>query len=442
MIQAMRATQFVCLLLSIVIPAVYGCGAGGDMQGGGALVNTPSRNADNSPEPPSQASAFNGPVRQVLGIQGSGGDVYVSGDFTAYGGVSVAQVVRLRPDGSLHGGFLLPSSIDHPVSGIALAADGSGDLYVTDSLIERGQSSSLGTGRIWRLHADGTFDTVFAMGTITIEADAFPPDPKFRPVVRSMAPLADGRVYVAAEGRYNGASAGHVIRLNRDGSLDTTFADQTPYPVYRIVPARDGSGDIYIGTFDRHTPGSWHSRYLLRLNGDGTRDAGFNTAAFLWTDARIDLMVPAEDGSGDVFAQGSFLDLSQPNPGGPFALRGLVRVDPDGSIDRTSPRPQVDPLVSVVAMMMTADGTGDWFVGQRLGVDRFQVLRYRADGPINPSFPLATIIGNALHTLAPALDGSGDLYIGGDFQSYNGAAVEHLIRVNSNGTLDADPVSG
>ncbi len=441
MIQAMRATHFVCLLLSIVIPALSGCGAGGDVQGGGALVNTPGSTTGNSPEPATQAQAFNGPVRQVLGIQGTGGDVYVRGDFTSYGGVPVAQVVRLRPDGSLHGGFVLPASIDHPVSGIALAADGSGDVYVADSLIERGLPSSVGTGRIWRIRADGSIDTVFAMGTITIESDAFPPDPEFRPVVRSMTPLGDGRVYVAAGGRYNGAPVGQVIRLNRDGSLDTSFTAQTPYPVYRVVLTGDGTGDVYIGTFDRHAPGSWDSRYLLRLNGDGTQDAGFNTAAFIWPEARIEFMVPVNDGSGDLFARGTFLDLSQPNPGGPFALRGLVRINPDGSIDRTSPTPQIDPLASVVAMVMATDGSGDWFVGQRIGADRFQVLRYRADGPINPAFPMATIVGNELHTLALAPDGSGDLYIGGDFQSYNGATVDHLIRVNSNGTIDAGPVT-
>lgn len=439
--QALRATPLVCLLLLMVMPGLSGCGAGGDVPSGGALGNTPGSNAGNDPEPGTQALAFNGPVRQVVGIPGSGGDVYVRGDFSAYGEQSVSGVVRLRPDGSLHGGFVLPASIDHPVSVIALAADGTGDLYVSDSLIERGVSSSIGTGRIWRLHADGTIDSVFAMGTITIESDAFSPDPEFRAVIRSLAPLSDGRLYVAAGGRFNGTPVGQVMRLNRDGSLDPSFTDLAPYPVYRVVPARDGSGDLYIGTYERHAPGSWDSRYLLRLNADGTLDAGFDTAAFIWTNARIDLMVPADDGSGDLFARGSFLDLSQPNPGGPFALRGLVRIDPDGAMDRTSPRPQVDPQASVVAMVMTADGTGDWFVGQRIAADQFQVLRYRGDGPINPSFPVALIVGNGLHALTPAPDGSGDLYIGGDFQSYNGAAVDHFIRVNSTGTIDPGPVT-
>jgi hypothetical protein len=441
MIQAMRATQLVCVLLSVVMPGLSGCGAGGDVPSGGALVNTPGSNAGNNPEPANQPPLFNGPVRQVLGIPGTGGDIYVFGDFTAYGDQSVAQIVRVRPDGSLHAGFVLPASLDRPVSGIALAADGTGDLYIADSLIERGVSSSVGTGRIWRVHADGSVDATFAMGTINIETDAFPPDPEFRPVVRSLAPLGDGRVYVAAGGRYNGTPVGQVMRINRNGSPDTGFTAQTPYPVYRVIPTGDGSGDVYIGTYERHAPGSWDSRYLLRLNGDGTVDAGFDTAAFIWAEARIEFMIPVGDGSGDLFARGSFLDLSQPNPGGPFALRGLVRIDPNGAIDRTSPRPQVDPLASVVAMVMATDGSGDWFVGQRTAIDRFQVLRYRADGLINPSFPAALIIGNELHALTPAPDGSGDLFIGGDFQSYNGAAVSHLIRVNSNGTVDSGRVT-
>lgn len=437
MTQARRAVHFVCLLL--LVAGLSGCGGAGDVPSAGALGNAPGSNAGGSPEPINQALVFNGPVRQVLGVPNGSGDVYVRGDFSAYRDQSVAPVVRLRADGSLNGSFRLPASIDHQISGLALADDGSGDLYIADYVIERGVASSIGTGRIWRIHSDGTIDSTFAMGTFSIESDAFPPDPEFRPVVRSIAAMGDGsgRVYVAAGGRYNGTAVGQVVRLNRNGSLDAGFTDQAPYPVFRVVPANDGTGDLYIGTYDRDSPSGWVSHYLLRLNADGTLDAGFNTAAFVWVEARIAFMIPVGDGSGDLFAVGTFLNLAESNPGGPNAFRGLVRVNPNGAIDRLSPKPQVDPLATVNVMVKATDQSGDWFVGQRTALDQFKVVRYKADGTVNPRFTTVQLVGNNLNTLMPSPDTTGDLYIGGDFWSYNGAAVNHLIRVNSDGTLDS-----
>jgi hypothetical protein len=89
----------------------------------------------------------------------------------------------------------------------------------------------------------------------------------------------------------------------------------------------------------------------------------------------------------------------------------------------------------VWALAKAQDGTGDWFVGVGVSLDEFRVDRYKADGILDPVFAPGRIQGNELNVLLPAPDDSGDLYMGGDFLSYNGIEVTHVLRVSREGTL-------
>jgi uncharacterized delta-60 repeat protein len=421
------------LLMFLGLP---GCGGNGEAQPG--LLGNPSAGPTGAGF--NQARGFNGPVRSIILVPGSEGDIYVSGDFTTYSNSTVAPIVRLRADGSINRSFTLSASINNRISSMALADDGSGDLYVADSLVEQDGAPPSGRGHIWKVHSDGTLDPTFTVGTITVVADELPMDPIFWAVVRSIVPVGDGsgRIYVAVEGVYNGISVGPVVRLNSNGSLDITFASQTSFAhVFRVVPANDGSGKIYIATFRRNDPSTWVSYLLLRLNIDGTLDPGFDTGARGSPESRISLMVPVGDGSGDLFAVGVFPNFSAPSP---IDFRGLVRFHSNGTIDLTSPRPQVDPLHQVKALVKTADGNRNWFVAESMGENESKVLRYKADGSLNPVFRAA--LHGTPHVIVPAQDGTGDLYVGGQFLSFNDRGVSHLARVNSDGTLDEGTVVG
>jgi hypothetical protein len=39
--------------------------------------------------------------------------------------------------------------------------------------------------------------------------------------------------------------------------------------------------------------------------------------------------------------------------------------------------------------------------------------------------------------MAPATDGSGDLYVGGRFTAYNSKGINRIVRLNTDGTVDA-----
>jgi uncharacterized delta-60 repeat protein len=422
----------------VVFTSTLGCGGNGETQ-----PDLQSSSSSHTGRGFNQARGFNGPVRSIIPVPNGNGDVYVSGDFTTYGESTVAPVVRLRFDGSINRSFTLPSSINNRISSIALADDGSGDLYVADYLVEQSAAPHTGTGRIWKIHADGAIDGAFVVGTIIVTSDSFPSDPIFRAVVRNIVPVGDGsgRVYVAVGGLYNGVLVGSVVRLNPNGSLDTTFISQTlSRDVFLVVPANDESGNIYVATYRRDDPNTWVSYLLLRLHPDGSLDSDFDTGVRGSPEARISRMVPVGDGSGDLFAIGVFPNFADPLP---FvnAFRGLVRIDSSGTIDVISPKPRVDSLADIVSLAKADDGSGDWIVGQAVVASDLKVLRYKADGTLNPMFATAQLRGT-LHDIVPARDGSGDLYYGGDFRAYNSVGVNYLARVNSDGSLDSGTVVG
>lgn len=385
---------------------------------------------------------FDGPVRAIIPVPDGSGDVYIAGMFTLYRNQPVRPVVRLKPDGSLSPQFTLADSIGPTISDIAAADDGSGDLYVAEHV----GGAQVVTGRIWKVNSDGTLDASFSVGTIA--ADLLQSQFVFGLVVLDLVPVGDGsgRIYATVPGTYNGTDVpGTIVRIKPDGGLDPSFNSQTPGETFRIVPANDGSGDVYLGTLMRHSP-SGFAPNLVRMNADGSWDMSFQAPGHvpnsLFDSGRVSVIVPVGDGSGDVFAVGFFPNLAAPQPivG---AFRGLIRLNPDGTVDQTSPRPQVDPDVNVVALAKADDGSGDWLVGQTLSQTRSTVFRYKANGVLDPAFTPGEILGGNLFTrqggippyvLVPAPDGSGDLYAAGEFFSYNAVAVENVVRVIADGT--------
>lgn len=76
---------------------------------------------------------------------------------------------------------------------------------------------------------------------------------------------------------------------------------------------------------------------------------------------QIHTIALVEDGSGDLFATGRFFRFSgDPNPIGPGTDIGFARIDPTGTIDRTSPRSQAG---GADVLTKAQDGTGTGLPG-------------------------------------------------------------------------------
>ena len=98
--------------------------------------------------------------------------------------------------------------------------------------------------------------------------------------------------------------------------------------------------------------------------------------------------------------------------------------------------------------MSAIDGSGDVYLGGYLSYNGPTlpirgIARLNLDGSLDPSFDTGAGIGRDVRTIFPATDGSGDIYVGGLSISSQGATFENgPIRLNSDGSLDADFNSG
>lgn len=290
-----------------------------------------------------QGTGFNNMVRPVVMAVDGSGDVYAGGDFTSYNGTGSNFIARINSDGSYDAGFATGTGFDNTVFSIAPATDGSGDIYVTGFFQNYNGNAR---NHIIRLNSDGSVDNGFNIGT------------GFDSWAARVVVATDGSndVYVVGYfGSYNGSAANGVVRLNSDGSVDAGFAPTSGLNggAEFITLAEDGSDDIYVAGFSTGYNGTGIS-YLARINSDGSLDAGFNTGAGF--DAGLYGVAAATDGTGAVYATGTFSTYQG------IARAGIVRILPTGTIDTDfAPGTGFDAFTSPVLPAM--DGSADVYIG-------------------------------------------------------------------------------
>ena len=111
---------------------------------------------------------------------------------------------------------------------------------------------------IIRLNADGTVDTTFNSGTgFTTNG------------IRHVYRMSDGKFMVGGTfTSYNGTSINRIARLNADGTLDTSFAVGTGFnsTVYPVTP--QSTGKVVTSGFFTNYNGTAVPR-VVRINTDG-----------------------------------------------------------------------------------------------------------------------------------------------------------------------------
>ncbi|HKO30911.1 MAG TPA: delta-60 repeat domain-containing protein, partial [Nitrospiraceae bacterium] len=64
------------------------------------------------------------------------------------------------------------------------------------------------------------------------------------------------------------------------------------------------------------------------------------------------------------------------------------------------------------------------------------LVRLQANGTVDPAFATGTGFNNTVFSIAPAGDKSGNLYVGGQFTSYQSITIGRIARLKSNGSVD------
>jgi len=288
------------------------------------------------------------------------GKIIVVGGFNEYNGNITPGIVRLNSDGSYDNTFNVGFGANGPVQGLALQSDGKVIIggYFTSY---NGNSCNY----IARLNSDGSYDNTFNIGT------------GFNNAVRDLIIQPDGKIIVVGDfSDYNGTPAGHIVRLNSDGTVDGGFTtgigfNGTPYT---LILQSDLKMVIvgWFGNYNGTTVGG-----IVRLNSDGTPDTTYIT------------------NTGTGF------------PGGAYDMD----IQPDGK-------------VIVVGSFNQYNGT---FIGNN-------IVRINTDGTYDAT--LVTGGGFSFDVIDVKIDSAGKILVGGPFTSYNGDTANYFIRLNSNGSVD------
>lgn len=263
----------------------------------------------------------------------------------------------------------------------------------------------------------------------------------FSSVVSSIVPAADGSgdIYVAGDfTSYNGTDSNRIIRLNGNGTVDSGFSVGTGFDntVTTIAPATDGSGDIFVGGYFTRYNGTESNR-IIRLNGDGTVDSSFAVGAGF--DIIVLSIVPSDDSSGDIYVGGAFTSYN-----GAGSNR-IIRLNSNGTVDSGfAVGSGFD--ASVLTMALAADGSGDIYLGGTFssynGTDSNHIIRLNSDGTVDSGFAIGSGFNDLVQVILPTTDGSGGIYVGGDFTRCNATDSNRIVRLNIDGTVDTGFVTG
>jgi uncharacterized delta-60 repeat protein len=186
--------------------------------------------------------------------------IILGGSFTSIGGFSLNRIVRLNSDGNVDTSFVIGTGFNDIVFITEEQSDG--------KILVGGRFTSYsGTSqnRITRLNSNGTRDTSFSIST-GFAGGIGTTD------VLAIEIQSDGKILVGGNfATYQGQSYNNIIRLNSDGSIDSSFVVGTGFDaaVLSIKVQSDGK-IIVVGDFTSYNGISVNK--IIRLNSNGTQN--------------------------------------------------------------------------------------------------------------------------------------------------------------------------
>jgi len=366
----------------------------------------------------------NAPVLALA--QQSDGQVVLGGLFTAVDGAALNHMARLNLDGSLDTGFM---------AGLA-GANGAVNALVnqTDDRILIGGAFANVNGStskgVARLMIDGTLDTSFVVGA---GADS------------SVFALAETFINGSRElyvgggfSTFNGVYSPGIVRLNNNGSQDTTFATGigaggtvfaiTPYPTNAVY----NNGYVLVGggftNFNNVVVGN-----LVRLTASGAVDTNF--AVNLGANATVRTIALQPDGK--IVIGGDFTNVNG------VVANHLARLNSDGSLDAAfalASQPGMNGTVNAVVVqpdnrIVVAGG-----FNQANGLNRNDLTRINADGSADPTINFGDGGNGAVNAVVIQATNN-FLVIGGAFTTFEDQPVQYITRLNGGSVVGSGQFS-
>jgi uncharacterized delta-60 repeat protein len=392
---------------------------------------------------------FNGTGKSVVGFGLTNDEIRATAIqpdgkvITAGNADSTIAVVRFNVDGSpdntfgKHGKVIPPSSSIENCSAVIVQPDGKiiiGGFSATSADIDF---------TLIRFNPDGSFDTTFGTNGIVKTSFGILSDS-----ISTLVLQPDGKIFAAGFTQSNGASSIAAARYNVDGTLDLTFDDDGK-ATYLF-----GDGNNFINSSAIQPDGKIvlvgnvnvkdnSDFFVVRINQDGSPDTSFDgdgivqTAIDVFNDGALAVAVQP---NGKIVAGG----ISENGLDFDFAI---VRYNSNGSVDTTFGNqgfvtiqlgPENDILFSIA---LQTDGkivaAGSTFSGKS---NDFALVRYLPDGRLDVSFENDGIIitpasenDDSVSSLAVQSDGR--IIAAGS--SLKGTSTDFtVIRYLQNGAVD------
>jgi uncharacterized delta-60 repeat protein len=347
----------------------------------------------------------NGEVK-IITVQPDG-KILMGGGFTQYNGFSQNRLIRLFSDGSVDESFNIGSGPSGIVNQIKVLEDGK-------ILIAGAFSAYNGVPRKFmaKLNPNGSIDNSFnTLDNTNISS-----------TVEDFLVLPDGKILMAGNiTNFNDTGINYLVKLNPNGSLDTSFQQGTGfnYPV-QTVDIQSGGKIIVGGNFTTYD--NQEVRYITRLLPDGSLDATFN---------------PGGIGPGNKVTSVKVLDDDKILIGGGFgsynnqSCQGFIRLNPDGTLD--SSFEEAGGVVSSAHQIAIQPNNKIVIAGSYTyfssGFPR-SLMRLNEDGSKDTEFDEG--IGEGPNTIlyTCALQSDGKILIGGNFTNYDGTSIKRIARIN------------
>ena len=283
--------------------------------------------------------------------------------------------------------------------------------------------NGIGRNRFVRLNSDGTVDTTFYTNLGS----------GFGNQVSTIAVQTDGKILVGGGfNTLNGNTRNGLVRLNSNGTEDTAFYTNLgsgfDNSIRRITVQSDGK-ILIVGQFT--TLNAITRNFLVRLNSDGTEDTAFYTNLGSGFNAQI--YQAAIQSDGKIVVGGLFITLNG------VTRNCLVRLNSNGTED-TAFYTNLGSGFNFGLVRVTIQSDGKILAGGAFttlnAISRNRLVRLNSDGTEDTAF--YTNLGSGFNSDANdvAIQSDGKILVGGFFTTLNAITRNRLVRLNSDGTED------
>ena len=378
--------------------------------GSAARSNISKLNDDGSPDTTFAPGAGTDAVVRAVFAE-SDGKSLVGGEFVNFNGSTKYRLARLSVDGNLLASFNAAININGVIYDIETQPDGkfiaAGNFFFVNGVA---------TSSIARFMPDGTLDPTFA---------GFAQSQIYGAPIEDIEILPDGKIVIVGAILFasNTTIYYSVVRLNSNGTLDTTFAPVRLNDNYPTVVKALPNGQIIVGGGFNRLNGFAKSK-LAKINTNGSLDTAFNpTFGAPSNPVVVDINVR---GDGKILVGGYFETING------VAKNNLAQLNQDGTV---APNFTANASTTVNAIEKLSDGSLliSGFFTTVNGIARNRVAKLSENGAVDPSFDVDAAFGFPNIRVKNLPDGK--IVLAGQ-KDYFSTLKANLVVLNPNGSLN------